>query len=269
MTASRRSSRPPSCVERRVQEVHRRQVNLLALIYALLGVSVLISLFGIVTRCCSRLRAHARDRHAARDRHDAPTVRRTIRFRARSRPYRQPARPRRRVASLVVTEGLSSQGWCSRSVGTLIALSRGCGHRGVLAAPGPRGAPRACGPGRSQLRVAPLVGGLLEKPQCVPLVGRLNRRSRPAADEETGHQPDASRLAPSDGARARAEPPVRHRAARLRPDGRPAFRAATHAPRVHTTRGGAMRSLVAQLVALALAVSVSTVASTHAQPERP
>ena len=91
------------------------QVNqLLFLIYALLGVSVLISLFGIVnTLAALGPRAHARDRHAARDRHDAPPAAPHDPLRERHhRRDRKPARARRSASLFgwIVTQGLSSEG---------------------------------------------------------------------------------------------------------------------------------------------------------------
>ena len=90
------------------------QVNqLLYLIYALLGVSVLISVFGIVnTLHAVGPRAHARDRHAARDRHHAPPVAAHDPLRERDHGRdRQPARARHRLAfGWIVTKGLESEG---------------------------------------------------------------------------------------------------------------------------------------------------------------
>ena len=52
----------------------------LCLIYALLSLSVIVSLFGIVNTLVLHPRAHARDRHDASNRHSAPLVRRIVRY---------------------------------------------------------------------------------------------------------------------------------------------------------------------------------------------
>ena len=94
-----------------------------------------------------------------------------------------------------------------------------------------------------------------------------NRTAAPRRpDEETGTQPDgaATRSVRTERDLERRHP-VGHRAARPRPTSRQTSVLPISAPLRRTGReGGAMRSLAAQLVALALAVPVAAVASSHA-----
>jgi hypothetical protein len=139
------------------------QVNtLLFLIYALLGVSVLISLFGIVKHAAPvRLRAHARDRHAARDRHDTPPAAAHDPLRERDHGRdRQPARARdRHRLRLDRDEGsVQRRAGVRRPLGNADLLRGGRGPRrrtGGSVAGLARLAP--AGSGGAQLRVA---GGL-------------------------------------------------------------------------------------------------------------